>query len=138
MNTKKISDFKIGDSAELKHLFSENDVNIFANISMDKNPIHLDEKYAETTKFGKKIVHGFLSGSLISAVLGNLLPGNGSIYMCQNMNFIRPVFIGDEITAKVIISSINIEKKQILLDTFCTNQFDKNVIEGNAIMYYPY
>lgn len=138
MNIKKISDFKIGDSAELKHSFSENDVNIFANISMDKNPIHLDEKYAETTRFGKKIVHGFLSGSLISAVLGNMLPGNGAIYIKQNMNFLRPVFIGDEITARVIISNINIEKKQIELETYCTNQSEKNVIEGNAIMYYPY
>ena len=138
MNIKKISDFKIGDSAELKHSFSENDVNIFANISMDKNPIHLDEKYAETTRFGKKIVHGFLSGSLISAVLGNMLPGNGAIYIKQNMNFLRPVFIGDEITARVIISNINIEKKQIELETYCTNQSEKNVIEGNAIMYYTY
>lgn len=135
---KSIKAFHIGQTAELTHLYSENEVNVFAVISGDHNPIHLDLEYAKKSIFGKKIVYGFLSGSLISAVLGNVLPGEGSIYMSQTMNFIRPVFIGDEITAKVVITNIDEEKKRILLDTVCTNQNGKNVIEGSALMYYPY
>lgn len=135
---KSIKAFHIGQTAELTHLYSENEVNVFGEISGDHNPIHLDLEYAKNSIFGKKIVYGFLSGSLISAVLGNVLPGEGSIYMSQTMNFLRPVFIGDEITAKVVITNIDEEKKRILLDTVCTNQNGKNVIEGSALMYYPY
>jgi acyl dehydratase len=135
---KSIKDFYVGQTAELMHQYSENDVNMFAEISGDHNPIHLDAEYAKESIFGKKIVFGFLSGSLISAVLGNVLPGEGSIYMNQTLSFLRPVFIGDTITAKVVISEINEEKKRILLDTVCTNQNGKTVIEGTALMYYPY
>lgn len=135
---KSIKDFYVGQTAELTHQYSENDVNMFADISGDHNPIHLDAEYAKDSIFGKKIVFGFLSGSLISAVLGNVLPGEGSIYMNQTLSFLRPVFIGDTITAKVVISEINEEKKRILLDTVCTNQNGKTVIEGSALMYYPY
>lgn len=135
---KSIKDFYVGQTAELTHQYSENDVNMFADISGDHNPIHLDIEYAKKSIFGSKIVYGFLSGSLISAVLGNVLPGEGSIYMNQTLSFLRPVFIGDEITAKVMISEINEEKKRILLDTVCTNQNGKTVIEGSALMYYPY
>lgn len=135
---KLIKDFYVGQTAELTHQYSENDVNMFADISGDHNPIHLDAEYAKESIFGKKIVFGFLSGSLISAVLGNVLPGEGSIYMNQTLSFLRPVFIGDIITAKVVISEINEEKKRILLDTVCTNQNGKTVIEGTALMYYPY
>ena len=133
-----IENFYIGQTAEMTHRFSENDVNVFASISGDCNPIHLDAEYAKNTQFGARIVHGFLTGSLISAVLGNVLPGEGSIYMSQNMCFLKPVFIGDEITAKVVISEINTEKKRLLLNTICTNQNGKTVIEGSALMYYPY
>ena len=135
---KSIKDFYVGQTAELTHQYSENDVNLFADISGDHNPIHLDAEYAKDSIFGKKIVFGFLSGSLISAVLGNVLPGEGSIYMNQTLSFLRPVFIGDTITAKVVITEINEEKKRISLDTMCTNQNGKTVIEGSALMYYPY
>lgn len=135
---KSIKNYYIGQTAELTHKYSENEVNMFAEISGDHNPIHLDTEYAKDSIFGKKIVFGFLSGSLISAVLGNVLPGEGSIYMNQTLSFLRPVFIGDIITAKVVISEINEEKKRILLDTVCTNQNGKIVIEGTALMYYPY
>lgn len=135
---KSINDFYVGQTAELTHQYSENDVNMFADISGDHNPIHLDAEYAKESIFGKKIVFGFLSGSLISAVLGNVLPGEGSIYMNQTLSFLRPVYIGDTITAKVVITEINEEKKRISLDTVCTNQNGKTVIEGSALMYYPY
>ena len=138
MTMNSIENFYIGQTAEMTHRLSENDVNVFAGISGDCNPIHLNAEYAKKTQFGARIVHGFLTGSLISAVLGNVLPGEGSIYMSQNMSFLKPVFIGDEITAKVVISEINREKKRLLLNTICTNQNGKTVIEGSALMYYPY
>lgn len=136
MNT--FNDFYLGQTAELTRSYSEKDVKLFADISGDRNPIHLNSEYAKNTRFGKRIVHGFLSGSLISAVLGNICPGEGSVYMNQNMNFLRPVFIGDTITAKVIVSAIDKEKKQMTLTTTCINQNGKIVIDGSALMYYPY
>lgn len=135
---KSINDFYLGQTAELTHCYSEEEVNRFAEISGDHNPVHLDAEYAKNTRFGKKLVHGFLSGSLISAVLGNVCPGEGSIYMNQNMDFLRPVFIGDTITAKVVVTSIDKGKKQMTLTTTCTNQNGKTVIDGSALMYYPY
>lgn len=136
MNT--FNDFFLGQTAELARSYSEQDVEQFADISGDRNPIHLNAEYAKNTRFGKRIVHGFLSGSLISAVLGNICPGEGSVYMNQTMNFLRPVFIGDEITAKVVVTGIDSEKKQLTLETTCTNQNGKTVIEGSALMYFPY
>lgn len=138
MDMKSINDFYLGQTAELTHCYSEDEVSRFAEISGDRNPIHLDTEYAKKTRFGKKLVHGFLTGSLISAVLGNVCPGEGSVYMNQNMNFLRPVFIGDTITAKVVVTAIDKEKKQLTLTTNCINQNGKIVIEGSALMYYPY
>lgn len=132
------NDFYLGQTAELTRCYSEKDVEQFADISGDRNPIHLDAEYAKNTRFGKRIVHGFLSGSLISAVLGNICPGEGSVYMNQTMNFLRPVFIGDKITAKVVVTSIDPEKKQLSLETTCSNQNGRIVIEGSALMYFPY
>lgn len=136
MNT--FNDFYLGQTAELTRCYSEKDVGQFADISGDRNPIHLNAEYAKNTRFGKRIVHGFLSGSLISAVLGNICPGEGSVYMNQTMNFLRPVFIGDEITAKVVVTGLDPENKQLTLETTCSNQNGKIVIEGSALMYFPY
>lgn len=135
---KSIDGFYLGQEAELTHCYSEEEVCRFADISGDRNPVHLDAEYAKQTRFGSRLVHGFLSGSLISAVLGTVLPGEGSIYMSQKMDFLRPVFIGDTITAKVIVTEIDQAKKQIVLKTTCTNQYGKIVIDGSALMYYPY
>lgn len=134
----RFNDFYMGQTAELTRSYSEKDVAQFADISGDRNPIHLNAEYAKNTRFGKRIVHGFLSGSLISAVLGNICPGEGSVYMSQTMNFLRPVFIGDEITAKVVVTGLDPEKKQLTLETTCSNQNGKIVIEGSALMYFPY
>lgn len=135
---KSINDFYLGQTAELTRCYTKDEVEQFANMSGDYNPIHLDTEYAKQTRFGSRLVHGFLSGSLISAVLGTVLPGEGSIYMSQKMDFLRPVFIGDTITAKVVVSAIDKEKKQITLNTICVNQNGKIVIDGSALMYYPY
>lgn len=123
----------IGQRASLTKIISGDDVKHFAEISMDHNPIHLDEEYAKTTIFGRKIVHGFLVGSFISAVLANKLPGHGSIYLNQEMNFKRPVFIGDEITAEVEIIEI-IKPTIYKLATKCVNQNGEVVIDGFAVI----
>ncbi len=133
-----IKDFYIGQEASLSRTFDSESVLQFAQLSGDKNPMHLNESYASKTRFGARIVHGFFVGSLISAVIGNKLPGEGSIYMNQSLAFKRPVFLNDTITAVVCIKDIIEEKSQIILATKCVNQNGKVVIVGEAIMYYPY
>lgn len=130
----KIDDFYIGQTASLKKVFSTDDVEAFAELSLDRNPIHLDEEYAENTRFVKRIVHGFLVGSLISAVFGTILPGEGAIYLHQEMNFRKPVFHGQEITATVVVTNIRKDKSILYFDTICENENGEIVIDGKAIL----
>ena len=125
---------KIGDSAFISKTFSDEDVRNFARISNDKNPIHLNDEYAAQTRFKKRLVHGILTAGLISAVLGTKLPGEGSIYLSQNINFRAPVFIGDTITAKVTVIKLREDKPIITLETICKNQADVVVLEGEAVL----
>lgn len=130
----KIEDFYIGQTASLKKTFSSEEVKAFAELSLDRNPIHLDEIYAEQTIFGSRIVHGFLVGSLISAVFGTQLPGEGAIYLHQEMNFRKPVYHGEEITATVTVTNIRKEKSILYFDTKCENGRGEIVIDGNAVL----
>lgn len=130
----KIDDFYIGQSASLKKVFRSDEVLAFADLSLDKNPIHIDENYAEQGLFGKRIVHGFLVGSLISAVFGTKLPGEGAVYLHQEMNFRKPVFHGDEITAIVTVTNVRKDKSIIYFDTKCENDRGEVVIDGKAIL----
>ncbi|HIE24444.1 MAG TPA: MaoC family dehydratase [Anaerolineales bacterium] len=125
---------KIGDSASIRKSFSDADVRKFAKISSDKNPIHLDEAYAEKTPFKRRLVHGMLTAGLISAVLGTELPGEGSIYLSQSLKFCAPVFIGDKITATVTVIKVREDKPIITLETVCKNQDEKVVLEGEAVL----
>lgn len=126
----------VGDTASRSKMITDEDVRTFAAISGDENPIHLDEKFAAGTRFGKRIVHGMLSASLISTVLANDLPGHGSIYLGQSLKFVAPVFIGDEITARVTVTSVREGRPIAKLETVCTNQCDEIVIEGEATVHY--
>lgn len=108
----------------------------FANISGDRNPIHLDDNYAAKTLFKKRIAHGFLVGSLISSILGNDYPGEGTIYLSQTMKFLAPVYIEDEITTTVELIEIQ-DKGRLLFNTFCINQDKKVVLEGEALVIGP-
>lgn len=130
----KINDFKIGQTEKTSKTFTKKDVQKFAKLSLDLNPVHLDEAYAKTTIFENIIVHGFLYGSLISAVIGNKLPGSGAIYLHQELNFKIPVYINEEITAMVKVKDINIEKSLLYLETICTKNHDEIVIEGKAVI----
>lgn len=129
-----INNFYVGQTASLKKMFRSEDVEAFANLSMDCNPLHLDQQYAEQSLFGKRIVHGFLVGSLISGVLGTKLPGDGAIYLHQEINFRKPVFHGEEITATVVVTGIRKDKSILYLDTKCENDRGEVVIEGKAIL----
>lgn len=129
-----MSKFQIGQKASLEKVFTDDDVKTFARISLDKNPVHLNEEYAENTIFKGRIVHGFLSGSLISAIIGTIMPGEGTIYLNQTMNFRRPVRIGEKIKATVEVIGIKEEKNILTLNTYCENERGEIVIEGSAIV----
>lgn len=126
--------FKVGMKASTSKTITETDVILFAGVSTDINPVHLDEEAAKKGIFGKRVAHGILVSGLISAVLGNKLPGPGSIYMGQDLKFLAPVFIGDTITAEVEIVELIPEKCRIKLNTTCTNQDGKVVISGSALI----
>lgn len=130
----RIEEFYVGQSASLKKVFCSDDVKAFAELSLDKNPIHLDETYAGQSLFGKRIVHGFFVGSLISAVFGTVLPGEGAIYLHQEMNFRKPVYHGEEIKATVTVTNIKKEKSILYFDTKCENERGEIVIDGNAVL----
>ena len=122
----------IGMSECLGKTITEADILNFAGVSLDVNPLHLNEEYAKKTMFKGRIAHGIIGAGLISAVIGTKLPGEGTIYLSQNLKFIAPVKIGDTITAKVEIVELNQEKKKVGLKTTCTNQNGVLVIDGEA------
>ncbi|MBT3337347.1 MAG: MaoC family dehydratase [Anaerolineae bacterium] len=128
---------KIGDNASMTKTFTDEDVRKFAAISGDSNPVHLDEDYAAQTQFKKRIAHGMLTAGLISAVLGTILPGEGSIYLGQTINFRAPVYLDDTITATVTIIKLHEKKPIVTLETVCKNQNDVVVLDGEAVLLAP-
>jgi acyl dehydratase len=123
---------KPGDSAEITKTIEQADVDAFADLTGDHNPVHVDEEFAKTTRFGRRIAHGMLTASLISSVLANKLPGEGSVYLGQTLKFVAPVFPGDTITARVTVKEIREGKGIVKLDTVCTNQRNEPVLRGEA------
>ena len=136
MNKKTIDDLHVGEFAETSKTISEADVYLYAGVTGDFNPAHVNEEYARTTRFQKRIVHGMLTAGLVSGLLGTTLPGVGSIYLGQELRFTAPVFIGDTITARVEVIEI-IEGKKVKLKTTCTNQNGVQVLDGNALILPP-
>jgi len=127
--------FKVGDTAEITRTIEQADVQAFADLTGDHNPIHVDESFAKTTRFGRRIAHGMLTASLISSVLASKLPGEGSVYLGQTLQFVAPVFPGDEITARVTVREIREDKPVLKLETLCLNQRGDVVIRGEATVY---
>ncbi|MGD9568060.1 MAG: MaoC family dehydratase [Sedimentibacter sp.] len=134
---KTIDELRIGDTAFFEKTITENDVYLFAGISGDNNPAHINEVYAKDNLFKTRIAHGMLTASLISAVLGTQLPGPGTIYVSQDIRFMAPVLFNDTIKAVVEVIEINLEKNRVKLNTICTNQNNKIVISGHAIVMPP-
>jgi 3-hydroxybutyryl-CoA dehydratase len=122
----------VGDSAEITKKIEQADIDAFAAVTGDRNPVHVDEVFAQQTRFGGRIAHGMLTASLISSVLANKLPGEGSIYLGQTLQFVAPVFPGDEVTARVTVKAVRENKPIVTLETICVNQRGETVIRGEA------
>lgn len=131
-----LEEIEIGKSAERMHTVTEGDIQAFADLSGDHNPVHLDEAYALTTPFKGRIAHGMLSAAFISATIAGDLPGPGSIYIAQTLSFRRPVKIGDTVVTRVTITAVDTEKARVTLKTECLVNA-KTVIEGEAVVMVP-
>ena len=129
---------QIGDTATLTRVFTDEDVRLYADLSTDHNPVHLDADFAASTQFGQRIVHGMLVGSLFSALLGEQLPGHGSIYMSQNLQFKAPVYLNTEVIAILEITAILECKPIVSLKTTCVDKDGKLLVTGEAVMYVPW
>jgi 3-hydroxybutyryl-CoA dehydratase len=129
-------ELSLGQSAERSHVVGAADIEAFAQVSGDTNPVHLDEDYAKTTSFGGRIAHGMLSAAYISAVLGTQLPGPGAIYLSQSMRFRRPVRIGDEVIARVTVKTLDEKRGHVTLETVCLVN-GKAVLDGEALVMAP-
>jgi len=134
---KTIDQLKVGDSAEFAKTVSESDIYLYAGITGDFNPAHVNEAYAKNTFFQTRIAHGMLTAGFISAIIANQLPGPGTIYMKQELSFLAPVHIGDTITGRVEILELNLEKNRARLKTVCTNQDGVVVLEGEGLVSPP-
>ncbi len=137
MSGMKISEINLGDKASFQKTITETDVCLFAGITGDFNPIHINEIEANRTRFKKRLVHGILTSGLISAVIGTKLPGIGTIYLSQDLKFVKPVYINDTICATVSVKEVKIDKNIVVLETICINQNDEIVINGEAVVMPP-
>jgi 3-hydroxybutyryl-CoA dehydratase len=134
---KTIHEIEMGDKAQFAKTVSESDVYLYAGITGDSNPAHINEEYAKKTVFKTRIAHGMLSAGFISAILGLHLPGPGTIYVSQMLQFLAPVRIGDTITAAVEVVDILPKKNRVTLKTVCVNQDGTTVLAGEAVVSPP-
>ncbi|WP_028292480.1 MaoC/PaaZ C-terminal domain-containing protein [Oceanobacter kriegii] len=137
ITNRTYDELEIGESCERVHTISEDDLQMFAAVSGDHNPLHLNAEYAATTPFKQQIAHGMYSGALISATFAMELPGPGTIYMGQNIQFKRPIFIGDTITVILTVKEKRDRKKEVIFDTTIKNQNGKVVVAGEATVIAP-
>ena len=134
---KTIEEIEVGDKAQFAKTISENDIYLFAGITGDFNPAHVNEEYAKNPFFKTRIAHGMLSAGLISTILGTKLPGPGTIYMKQELRFLAPVHIGDTISACAEVIEVIPEKNRVKLKTYCVNQENTTVLDGEAMVSPP-
>jgi 3-hydroxybutyryl-CoA dehydratase len=132
-----IDKLSVGQSARFSKTITETDIYLYAGISGDFNPAHVNEQYAAKTFFKTRIAHGMLTASFISTLIGTILPGPGSIYMRQELNFLAPVKIGDTVTAIAEVAEIIADKKRVRLKTWCINQDGTTVLDGEASVSPP-
>lgn len=127
----------VGQTAQMARTLTREDIAVFAAASLDTNPAHLDDEYAKNTLFGEVIVHGMWSAGLISAAIGTKLPGVGTIYLGQDLQFRRPVKIGDTVTAQITVLEKDETKKRVILETLVINQNGEKVVVGKATVLAP-
>ena len=133
----KISEIAIGQTAEFSKTVTETDVVMFAGITGDFNPAHVNAVEAQAGMFGGRIAHGLLSAGFISTVLAMRLPGPGTVYLSQNLRFVRPVRIGDTVTARVQVAEVVADKRRVRLGTTVMNHLGETVIDGEALVMVP-
>ena len=133
----RIDEIAVGMSAEHTKTLTEADVVLFAGITGDFNPVHVDAEAAAKSRFGGRIAHGMLSAGLVSAGIAMKLPGPGSIYMSQSLRFTKPVMIGDTVTARIEVTEVVAAKKRVRLSTVCRNQRGETVLDGEALLMVP-
>lgn len=133
----RFEELTVGQAATMEHTVTDADVVAYARITGDENPVHLDEAFAATTRFGGRIAHGMLSAGFISATIGTRLPGPGCIYLGQTLKFLRPVRLGDTVTTRVEVTELVPEKRRVRLSTRCTNQHGETLIDGDANVLVP-
>ncbi|OIQ04966.1 MAG: (R)-hydratase [Rhodobacteraceae bacterium CG2_30_10_405] len=131
-----IEDLEIGMTRHLRKLITDRDIRLFAEVSTDHNPVHLDDAYAQDTIFEGRIAHGMLTAGLISAVIGEQLPGHGTVYLGQSLKFMAPVRPGDTVTACVKVTAIDYAKRRVTLETHCAVG-DTVVLKGEALVLAP-
>lgn len=127
---------RLGDHASLHRTVTDADILSFAEVVGDHNPLHVDDEYAKTTRFHGRIAHGAFAVGLVSSVLGNLLPGPGSVYLSQTARFLKPVRPGDTVTVSVIVTDIKVGKPIVTLCTQCMNQLGELVLDGEAVVLF--
>ncbi|MEM9432502.1 MAG: MaoC family dehydratase [Pseudomonadota bacterium] len=131
-----IEDLEIGMKRHLRKQITDRDIELFAEVSTDCNPVHLDEEYAQETIFGGRIAHGMLTAGLVSAVIGEQLPGHGTVYLGQSLKFMAPVRPGDTVLAEVEVSDIDHSKRRVTMQTQCKVD-DTVVLKGEAVVLAP-
>jgi 3-hydroxybutyryl-CoA dehydratase len=131
-----IEEIKEGMIVSFSQTITDADIKSFAAISGDKNPVHIDEGYANTSRYKKRIAHGFLTASFFSALFGTKLPGEGCVYVAQSLRFKRPVYINDTVTATVEVTNIDLKRKRVFFNTVCKVK-NKIVTDGEAEIYIP-
>jgi 3-hydroxybutyryl-CoA dehydratase len=134
---KTIDELKIGDAAEFSKTVSESDIYLYAGVTGDLNPVHINEVYAGKTFFKTRIAHGMLTAGFVSGLLGVSLPGPGTIYIRQELDFLAPVHIGDTITARAEVIEILKQKNRVTIRTTCVNQDGTMVLDGKAVVSPP-
>ncbi|HDZ89303.1 MAG: MaoC family dehydratase [Deltaproteobacteria bacterium] len=137
MTGKTIDRLRMGDTAEFAKTVTESDVYLYAGITGDFNPAHLNEEYAKKTFFKTRIAHGMLTAGFVSGLLGMSLPGPGTVYVRQVLDFLAPVRIGDTVTARVEVVEIMKDENRVRMRTSCTNQDGTLVLDGEALVSPP-
>ena len=130
----RIDELQVGQAAEMAKTVTEADIALFAGVTGDFNPVHVDAVAAAQSRFGERIAHGMLSAGFISAVIAMRLPGPGSIYLSQSLRFTKPVRIGDTVTTRVEVVEVMAPKRRLRLATVCRNQNGETVVEGEAVV----
>lgn len=128
---------QVGQNARLERTITVEEVRKFADLTGDRNPVHLDPEYAKTTRFGKPIVHGMYLGGLVSNLLGTELPGPGAVYMGQTLSFKLPIYVGETVKVSVTVSHIRDDKPILTLDTVVENESGQLAMTGQATLFYP-